>query len=245
MCFWWSEKSKRASGDYVLENTELIIRPSFGAGLSPRSERPWWRYSLWLPVNCGIFVKKRMKYASAAVRSDTTNSDSCHCSLFLPPSVVSGILSGCYSYCFEPVRQQNAKPSFAETKMSEQHFRRVAEPELSRFHSLSFKRLQLLTKFSATGNSSVPSSFSLPVSRSAGFKLTFSSHSVQAVSCVWRLCYCRQLSSASSLRCTRTLSLQMQFRSLREIFSWFDSGCSGPNVERVAVVIAWDGMLGM
>ena len=64
-----------------------------------------------------------------------------------------------------PVRQQNAKPSFAETKMSEQHFRRVTEPELSRSHSLSFKRLQLLTKFSATGNCSVPSSFSLlPVS---------------------------------------------------------------------------------
>lgn len=67
-----------------------------------------------------------------------------------------------------PVRQQNAKPSFAETKMSEQHFRRVTEPELSRSHSLSFKRLQLLTTFSATGNCSVPSSFSLlPVSRSA------------------------------------------------------------------------------
>lgn len=109
----------------------------------------------------------RMKYASAAVRADSTNSDSCHCSLLLPPSIVSGVLSGCHLYRFEPVRQQNAEPSFAETKMSEQHFRRVAEPELSRFHSLSFKRLQLLTKFSATGNCSVPSSFSLPVSRSA------------------------------------------------------------------------------
>lgn len=48
--------------------------------------------------------------------------------------------------------------------MSEQHFRCVTEPELSRFHSLSFKRLQLLTKFSATGNCLVPSSFSLPPS---------------------------------------------------------------------------------
>lgn len=78
--------------------------------------------------------------------SDGTNSDLCRRFLFLPLSVVSGILSGCYSHCFEPVRQQNAKPSFAETKMSEQQFRRVTEPELSRFHLLSFKRLQLLTK---------------------------------------------------------------------------------------------------
>lgn len=115
-----------------------------------------------------------MKYASTAVQTDRTNSALCRRALFLPPSAVSGILSGCYLYCFEPVRQQNAKPSFAETKMSGQHFRRVTEPELSRFHSLSFKRLQLLTKFSATGNCSVPSSFSLPVSCSAaGLRLTF------------------------------------------------------------------------
>lgn len=118
-----------------------------------------------------LFSKARMKYASAAVRTDSTDSASCHCSLFLPPSAAGGMLSGCYSRCLRgggPVRQQNAKPSFAETKMSEQHFRRVTEPELSRSHSLSFKRLQLLTTFSATGNCSVPSSFSLlPVSRSA------------------------------------------------------------------------------
>ena len=108
------------------------------------------------------------------IQTDSTNSDLCRRFLYLPPSVVSGTLSGCYLYCFEPARQQNAKPSFAETKMSEQRFRRVTEPELSRFHSLSFKRLQLLTKFSATGNAdfgSVPSSFflhlSLPVPRSA------------------------------------------------------------------------------
>ncbi len=109
-------------------------------------------------------VEMRMKYASAAVQTDSANSDLCRWLLFLPPSVVSGMLSRCCLHCFEPVRQQNAKPSFAETKMSEQHFRRVTEPELSRFHSLSFKRLQLLTKFSATGNCSVPSSFSLPPS---------------------------------------------------------------------------------
>lgn len=107
-----------------------------------------------------------MKYASAAVQTDRTNSALCRCFLFLPPSIVSGILSGCYLYCLEPVRQQNAKPSFAETKMSEQRFSRVTEPELSRFLSLRFKRLQLLTKFSATGNCLVPSSFSLPPSLS-------------------------------------------------------------------------------
>lgn len=124
MCFWWSEKSKRASGYFVLENTELIILASLGADLSLLTEHP-------------------------------------------PPSAVSGIQSRCYLYCFEPLKLQNAKPSFAETKMSKQHFRHVTEPELSGFLSLSFKQLQLLTKFSATGNAhfcSVPSSFSLPPS---------------------------------------------------------------------------------
>lgn len=198
MCFWCSEKSKRASGDYVLENTELITWTSFGTGpvtahwallmkvLSVITAKLW-----NLPEMC-------MKYASAAVRADSTNSDSCRCLLFLPPSIVSGILSRCYLHCFEPLRQQNAKPSFAETKMSEQHFRRVTEPELSRFHSLSFKRLHLLTKFSATGNAdfcSVPSSFSLPLSLplSSMFKISFPcnvSYSEQTISCVWRLCYC-------------------------------------------------------
>lgn len=33
------EKSKRASGDYVLENSELIIRTSFGTGLLSHAER--------------------------------------------------------------------------------------------------------------------------------------------------------------------------------------------------------------
>lgn len=94
-----------------------------------------------------ILLEMSMKYASAAAQADSTNSHLCRCFLFLPPSTVSGIQSRCYLYCFEPLRQQNAKPSFAETKMSEQHFRRVTEPELSRLHSLSFKQLQLLTKF--------------------------------------------------------------------------------------------------
>lgn len=73
--------------------------------------------------------------------------------LLVSASAHSCVLTGCYLICFsEPVRQQSAELSFTETKMSEQHFRCMTEPELSRFRSLSFKRLQLLTKFSATGN---------------------------------------------------------------------------------------------
>lgn len=45
-----------------------------------------------------------MKYASAAVQTDSTNSDSCRCFLFLPPSILSGILSGC---CFCIVSRQS------------------------------------------------------------------------------------------------------------------------------------------
>ncbi len=187
-----------------------------------------------------------MKYASATFWADTTNADLCDCLLFLPPSIVSGILSGCHLHCLEAARQQNAKPSFAETKMSEQHFRCVTEPQLSRFQSLGFKRLQLLTKFSATGNCSVPSS--LPVSRSA-VCLTFAFLVVLRILC-WLFPvsegFVIAVNSVSSMRCMCMVLQQMQFPSLREIFSsWFDSGRSGWRDEWVTVVVdvVQDGML--
>lgn len=90
-CFWCCEKSKRANvGKYWINKPGwptarwALLMKAFSVITD----------KLWnLPEMC-------MKYASAAVRADGTNSDSCRRFLSLPPFTVSGILSGCYFVLF-------------------------------------------------------------------------------------------------------------------------------------------------
>lgn len=174
MCFRWSEKSKRVSS-----GCELMVHPPPPALRPVVSQWPL-RMTVFNVMTADLWKAFRMKHAAAAAKSSVSRSDPCRL------VARSCILRGCVLNCFQPARQQSAKLSFTETKMSEQHFRPATEPERSRFPSLSFKRLQVLTKFSATGSCSVPSS--LPrLSLSGMFKISFpchASYSMQTISCL-------------------------------------------------------------